>query len=218
MSPGDPSAVDTDRLWLEALGRITSRAAHDVKGALNGVSVNLEVVRSRTERADATAVSVHRFAESASQQLEVLIRMNDALLTLARPVRGPVDVGSILVKMAVLLRRSAAVEGGSLEVDENVSSSDSTTNAHGNAVRLALGTALLAALDQKAATTCRLDRSGNEIRVHVTSSAGGVLSMPSAITDALASSGIRMDVGSGSCSLTFPRAGLATETPGADNA
>jgi hypothetical protein len=218
MSLGDLSAADPDRLWLEALGRITSRAAHDVKGALNGVSVNLEVVRSRTERAEATAASVHRFAESASQQLEVLIRMNDALLTLARPVRGPVDVGSILAKMAVLLRPSTTVEGGALEVEEDASSSDSTTNAHGNAVRLALATALLAALDRKAVTTCRLRRSGSEIVVHVTSSAGGVFSMPSAITDALASAGIRMGVGSGSCSLTFPRAGAASETPGADNA
>jgi len=39
-----------DVLWLDTLQRICTRAAHELKGALNGVSVNLEVVRSRSER------------------------------------------------------------------------------------------------------------------------------------------------------------------------
>jgi hypothetical protein len=38
---------DVERLWLAALQRAIGRASHDVKDSLNGVSVNLEVIRSR---------------------------------------------------------------------------------------------------------------------------------------------------------------------------
>ena len=47
-----------DALWLETLQRICGRAAHELKGALNGASVNLEVVRSRATRAEALASSI----------------------------------------------------------------------------------------------------------------------------------------------------------------
>ena len=51
-----------DALWLDTLQRICTRVAHELKGALNGVSVNLEVVRSRSERQDAPASGVARYA------------------------------------------------------------------------------------------------------------------------------------------------------------
>jgi hypothetical protein len=46
-----------DELWLGVLQQISARAAHEMKGVLNGVAVNLEVVRSRSEKAGASAAA-----------------------------------------------------------------------------------------------------------------------------------------------------------------
>ena len=66
------ATADAGVLWLAALQRALDRAAHDVKDALNGVSVNLEVVRSRASRADAAASAVAPFADAAAHQLDRL--------------------------------------------------------------------------------------------------------------------------------------------------
>src|SRR5213075_1063560 len=92
-----------DALWLDTLQRICTRAAHELKGALNGVSVNLEVVRSRSERPDVQASAVAKFASSAAEQLGAVIAMTDALLWLARPSREPVDIGAVIRRLDALL-------------------------------------------------------------------------------------------------------------------
>ena len=51
-----PEAGDARVLWLAMVQRLMGRAAHDVKDSLNGVAVNLEVIRSRAARADAPAL------------------------------------------------------------------------------------------------------------------------------------------------------------------
>lgn len=199
-----------DLLWLETLGRVAGRAAHEVKGALNGVSVNLEVVRSRAERPDAPASVVRKFADSAAQQLEALIRMNDALLALARPVRGTPDAVALLGRLTTLLGPSTAAEGGRLVVEREEEMA--TVAAPGNAVRLALAAPLLGALERKAVTTCRVARGtgdgrGGEVEVRVESSAGGAIHVAPAIIEALASVGIRTAADDTGCALTLPAAG-----------
>ena len=52
-APGRESGA-TAALWLAALQRTAVRGSHAMKNALNGVAVNLEVVRSRVQRAEAT--------------------------------------------------------------------------------------------------------------------------------------------------------------------
>ena len=49
--------------------------AHDVRNALNGVSVNLEVARSRAQRGVDIA-QVAPFIETAAQQLEAATRLH----------------------------------------------------------------------------------------------------------------------------------------------
>lgn len=49
--------------------------AHDVRNALNGVSVNLEVARSRAQRGVDIA-QVAPFLETAAQQLEAATRLH----------------------------------------------------------------------------------------------------------------------------------------------
>jgi signal transduction histidine kinase len=207
--------AEVDRLWLDTLGRVAARGAHEVKGALNGVSVNLEVVRSRAERPDAPASSVQRFAESAAQQLEGLIRMSDALLSLARPVREPMDLPAMLTRLAALLGPSTAAEGGRLELA--IGDREAATGVRGNAARLGVAAALLAALERKGVTTCRLE-AGEEIVIRVHTSAGGAIVVPPAVTQALAAVGVRTDAEDAGCALTFPRAGGTTPEQGTETA
>src|SRR5205814_1523332 len=99
-----------DALWLDTLQRICTRAAHELKGALNGVSVNLEVVRSRSERSSSPASSVAKFASSATDQLGAVIAMTDALLSLARPSREPVDIGAVIRRLDTLVAPAARTD------------------------------------------------------------------------------------------------------------
>src|SRR5947209_6465117 len=101
VAPAEASA-----LWLAALQRAMGRSSHDVKDALNGVSVNLEVIRSRSRRPDAPASALTQFADASAQQLERLTSLIDAVLALGRIEREPVDVG-------ITLRRVAALCGAS---------------------------------------------------------------------------------------------------------
>ena len=205
-----PRTVGLDALWLETLQKVASRAAHELKGALNGVSVNLEVVRTRAARPDALASTVLRFADSAAQQLEGLIRMNESLLALARPIREPVDVGGVVSRLAALLGPSTNAEGGRLEIEDGASEQEALTSVRGNGVRLALAAVLLEAVERKAVTTCRIERVG-EVIVHVTSSVGGEITMPPTFTDAVGAAGVRVDTLHDGCSLTFPRRGEVSE-------
>ena len=51
------------------------KLAHDVRNALNGVAVNLEVARSRAQRGVDTG-DVAPFLETAAQQLELATRLH----------------------------------------------------------------------------------------------------------------------------------------------
>lgn len=198
-----------DELWLDVLQQISARTAHELKGALNGVAVNLEVVRSRSSRSDAAAHSVAPFASSAADQLEAVVGMSEAMLSLARAPREPIDINDTIDRFGCLLSPSARVDGCSLRIEGN--SRDSTAalvRAPGNVVRLVLGAALLAALARKGDTRCKVE-IGDEIVVHIESADAegeGPLELSadvSAVADAV---GIRVLAEGQGMSLTFPRA------------
>jgi signal transduction histidine kinase len=90
--PQGAAAEEAGLLWLATLQRALGRASHDIKDSLNGVSVNLEVIRSRAARPDAPASAVAQFAEAAGHQLERLTSLIEAVLALGRPERDPADV------------------------------------------------------------------------------------------------------------------------------
>lgn len=58
------------------------RLAHDVRNALNGVSVNLEVARSRAARGSDIA-QIAPFLETAAQQLDTVTRLHKRFTDLA---------------------------------------------------------------------------------------------------------------------------------------
>src|SRR6476660_7394224 len=97
-----PAAEEVEGLWLATLQRALGRASHDVKDALNGVAVNLEVVRGRAAKPDAHAAAVAPFAEAAAQQLERLTTLVEAVLALGRAERQPADVAVTLHRLATV--------------------------------------------------------------------------------------------------------------------
>ena len=198
-------------LWLDALQQVAGRAAHEIKGALNGVCVNLEVVRSRAAGQGASPASaVARFADAASVQMEELVAMNEALLALTRRPRDLVDVLATAGQLVTLLGPAARAEGGALEVSGAAANGGgTTTSAPAVAVRLVLATAMLRALERRTATTCRVD-AGDGMVIRVECADGSAIELDPPVLQAAAAAGIGVEVGRGGLSLAFPRAGRSS--------
>jgi signal transduction histidine kinase len=201
--------ADTGALWLAVLQQALARASHDVKDALNGVSVNLEVVRSRAARPDAPASAVAPFAEAAAQQLERLSSLLDAVLALGRAERGPVDVGITLRRVAAICGASnAAVDSGVTVRDDT--DGNSRTRVQGDVVRLALAAPLLVAVvgrkgePRAADVACELTGKPDVLVVRM--NADRPIRVPADVAETLRAAGIRWTEASHDLSLVFPRA------------
>lgn len=125
-------------LWLPTLQELARRSAHEIKNALNGVAVNLEVVRSRLDRAagqgETVAVATAPFARTASDQLEELAALADALLAMTRVIGGQADV-VVLTRRAVRLAASIARAEGRAVVLDVAGVDASVTTASADVVR-----------------------------------------------------------------------------------
>jgi hypothetical protein len=213
--PSDaPLARSIDELWLDVLQRVCARTAHELKGALNGVAVNLEVVRSRSSRPDAAAASVATFASSAADQLDAVVDMSEALLALARAPREPVDVCDTVACLTSLLAPSARADGGSLRVElPSRDVAGTTVRTRGNVVRLVIGASLLTALSRKGDIRCKVN-AGEEMVVHVEcADAEGPLELPPDVLAAAATTEITVHSEGHSILLAFPRDATRTRTP-----
>jgi hypothetical protein len=206
--PTSAAPADAGLLWLAALQRALGRAAHDVKDALNGVSVNLEVVRSRASRADAPASAVAPFADAAAQQLERLTALLDAVLALGRSDRAPADVGVTLRRIAALCSASNSSADARVTVRE-VDVGDARTSVAGDAVRLALAAPLLDAVvgrkgEVRDAVVCELAGDGDSLAVRLL--ADRPITMPADAADVLRAAGVRWTESANELSVVFPRA------------
>jgi hypothetical protein len=202
----DERAAAAEVLWLDALQQVAGRAAHEIKGALNGVCVNLEVVRSRTAgQTAAPASGLARFAEAASGQLEALVAMNEALLALTRRPRDVIDVASTASHLITLLAPVARSEGGALEV-VGLPSSGGATSAPASVVRLVLATAMLQALDHRATATCRVDAADGMV-IRLECDDGSSIRLDPRVVQVATEAGIQIEADGGSLSVAFPRAG-----------
>jgi signal transduction histidine kinase len=206
----DERAEEVEVLWLDALQQVAGRASHEIKGALNGVSVNLEVVRNRaTNQGAGPAAGLMRFAEAAASQLEELVAMNEALLALTRRPRDVVDVLATVGHLIALLGPVARSDGYSLAVVESLTSGGGATSAPAAAVRLVLASAMLGALDRRTATTCRVD-AGDGMVIRVECADGSTVGLDPRVAHVAAEAGIRVEGGPGGLSLAFPRAGRSS--------
>jgi signal transduction histidine kinase len=204
-------AEDAHVLWLAVVQRLMGRAAHDVKDSLNGVAVNLEVIRSRAAREGTAASSIAPFAEAAGQQLERLTSLLEALLAVARPERDPVNVGVALRRVATLCAASSSADDATVEVEE-LPADDAVTRLPGAVVRLALAAPLLDAVhggaNGSSPVRCALRLLPQEVVVRLTAE-GRTLVMPAEVAQVVKDAGVRWSEGEqerGVLSLAFPRA------------
>ncbi|MDQ6633721.1 MAG: hypothetical protein M3Z10_03075 [Gemmatimonadota bacterium] len=209
------AAEDAGILWLATLQRALARASHDVKDALNGVSVNVEVIRSRAARPDTSASAVAQFAEAAGQQLERLTTLIEAVLALGRAEREPVDVAVTLRRIATLCGASASSADAPVEVrDDGVEST--LTRVRGDAVRLAITAPLLDAvtgsdrMQPASAVVCTITEQEDDVVVSIHAAKRRV-AMPDAVAEVLRAAGVRWTEGQQGntgqdLSLVFPRA------------
>jgi K+-sensing histidine kinase KdpD len=209
------AAEDAGVLWLATLQRALARASHDVKDALNGVSVNLEVVRSRAARPEAPASAVAQFAEAAGQQLERLTTLIEAVLALGRADREPVDVAVTLRRIATVCGAAASSADAPVEVrDDGVEAT--LTRVRGDAVRLALAAPMLDAVmgsdrsHPASAVVCTITEQEDDVVVSIRAAKRRV-AMPEAVADVLRAAGVRWtETQQGTTeqdlSLVFPRA------------
>jgi len=189
-----------DALWLETLQRVSSRIAHELRGALNGVAVNLEVVRTRSARAETPASAAATFATAASEQFDVVMDMAEALLALSRAASGAADLSATTMQFVALLAPVAKADGRVLRVDGTLESI-ARSSCDATAARLAIGTALLAASDAAGHVVCRA--VGQTLIVE---SEGGELSarLPDDVVSALKDAGIELQAEPSAISITFP--------------
>jgi hypothetical protein len=193
-----------DALWLDTLQRICGRAAHDLKGALNGVSVNLEVVRSRSERPDAPASAVAKYATSASDQLGAVIAMTEAVLVLARAPHEPVDIGSLLRRLDALLSATGRADGRTLELRGPIDEIG-VTSSIGNAARMVLATTLLAALDASMHVVCEASADGAGPMVRIDCRDATTPALDADVIAVATEQGIGLHCESSTISIRFPR-------------
>lgn len=197
-----------EELWLATLERIVQRAAHEVKGALNGVSVNLEVVRLRAGRADAPASVVTTFAETAANQLEALTAMTEALLGLGRPARAPVELATVLRHLGALLVPAAKADGVTLDVPVRLEQAY-PVGVPAAVARLVLGATLLTCIEERRDAVVEVVNEGassGTVAVTVRPAHGQVLGLPAEIGAVAADAGVVVGAGDAGLTLAFPRA------------
>jgi signal transduction histidine kinase len=193
----------TDALWLDTLHRIVARGAHELRGALNGVSVNLEVVRSRAEKPDAAASAVRTFANAAVSQLDFVIDMTEALLTLSRPAQQPVDIGRLFRSVGSLLVPAARADGRTIEFD-GAFDDLGTTSATGSAARLIVGATFLAAIDASSHVICRALPNGPLSSVYVRLTEPVTPELAEGVIAAARAEGIQVLAEPSAISISFP--------------
>ena len=88
----DPARAKADA--LEIVGEIIRRASHEIRNALSGVAVNVEVVRSRVAR-EGAATEVASFAERAGAQIGEATALTNGLLALVRFVLAAEAKGTL---------------------------------------------------------------------------------------------------------------------------
>jgi signal transduction histidine kinase len=200
---------DVGSLWLATLQRAMGRASHDVKDALNGVSVNLEVIRSRAARPDAPASAVASFAESAGQQLERLTSLIEAVLALGRAERTPVDVGVTLRRVVTLCGASTSTDDARVKLVVDAGLGSTVSPVSSDVVRLTLLAHLLDLVVSPARgtvlseVTCDLSSQDDGVRVRFVAP-GRTVSTTEALAEIMRGAGIRWTEGN-ELSLTYPR-------------
>ena len=143
-------------MWVETLQALADYVAHDLRNALNGVAVNMEVVRGRSARG-AEASAIAPFAATAVAQFEVAAGAIEALLAFARPEPGDPDVAGITDRLARLVGLRS---GPRLTVTDRADG-NGRTSVPGDVVRAVVARSVLNAFDASDAIACETTVDGD---------------------------------------------------------
>jgi signal transduction histidine kinase len=198
--------VPIERLWLGVLHELGRPVAHELRNALNGVSVNLEVVRGRAARADAPAASVARFADAAVDQLDTLAALTDALLALVRPVAEPADLAQLLARLGTLLGATTQAEGGALVIRVTPADAPVRTGVPGEQLRTLVAGLLLGALERGTELDCELVVEATP-RLRLRRANGVLPDLPPDVAALAGQLRVRLDGGPDGWNVEFPAAG-----------
>ena len=201
-----PDQAELDALWLSVFTGAADRVAHGLKNLLNGVAVNLEVVRMRTARGGESAAAAATFASTAATEFERVTEAVEALLALARPEREPVDVATVLGRIAALL--GAASDGGRIVV-RRVGDGSTVTGAPASAVRAAVASVLQSVLGEAGEVSCELDASDG-ILIRVVGGASRASDAVALVGERAARHGVQIRRSGPSIELLFPPIGSLT--------
>lgn len=196
------------RLWIGTLNRIGALTSHELRGAINSVSVSLEVVRSRCERPATVLADVAPFAEGASDQLGVVTSIADALLYLVRPAPEREDIGATVRRLGVLLDAAAKSHGGALHVERTDDDGDTRTSAGSEASRLVLAAVLIEAIGTGATARCSI-AVDSKVVVRVIRQGGEAPRIDEEIAAAARDAGIELRYAPSEVILAFPKGGDA---------
>jgi nitrogen fixation/metabolism regulation signal transduction histidine kinase len=140
---------------------VADRVAHEIKNPLNGLALNLEVVRSRSEREGVERSALSPYATAAASELEQTIPLVEALLSLARPSAFPVDLRTALRPLATLYGAIARAAGGSLRIRND--SEQMFVAGDGTTVRVLLAELLDASVGEKREVNGTVIRRGEHV-------------------------------------------------------
>lgn len=200
---GDAAERHVERLWLAELQRLADGAAHELRNALNGVAVNLEVIRSRSAREGAAAGTLGSFAGAAAEQLDQVIAMTEALVGLARPLVQPPAVGRVADQVVALLRPAAAARGGRISL---VVEGEGATRTTADVVRLLVGGAIRLLAEAAADggdVECRV-RPVAGVELQVTGAGARVGRLDEELQRVADAHAVRVAATAGAITMTFP--------------
>lgn len=202
---GEPAGAEAAAAWSAELGRLGGLVAHEINNLLNGVSVNLEVVRSRAAR-DAPGSAVAPFADSATSQLEALTPVIRGLVALTRPTAGDLSLVLEIGHISSVLGAVARARGGAVEVD--VAGADTAICVAGATARLLLASAMRPAAEAGARARCTLNFADGEAVVRMARNDGIGVTLSSEGVRFAAAAGVRVHASDDALLLRFPAGSL----------
>lgn len=196
--PQVPVATEAD--WVEELGRLAALVAHEVNNLLNGVAVNLEVVRSRAARGADTG-DIGPFAETASSQLEALTPVVRGMIALSRPAPESPRISTELNHIVAVLKAVAVAKGGDVALE--LAASETPTCVPGATARLLLASAVREAAEPGIRVKCSVADQAEETVVRVARE-GRRVELPLSVTRAAVDAGVHIEHSADALILRFP--------------
>ena len=190
-------------LWGQAWEDVLGGARHEVRDSLNGLAVNIEVMRSRLAAGKTDHKSLAPFAEASHQQLQNVIARMQAVFYMGqlRNAPGPGDVARTVEQFAALLVPAAKSKGMTLEIEGY--DQTALTSARPVAVGVALAAGFKALLKEGGVARCVLE-SGPETVVRFSHESADVGDLDPAVASALGKEDVRVRRSGKDLHIAFP--------------